>query len=114
MNLDRYEPAIQPIIPPRRDAVIEQRHQEGTVPLARDEAIRGIRREGRTVWKQTSGYHRRSLAETQVFRYKRIVGPMLRARTEPGQQVESRLGCVLLNRMTQLGRPDSYKVEEVG
>ena len=35
------------------------------------------------------------------------------ARGWANQQVESRLGCAILNRMTHLGRPDSYKVEKV-
>jgi hypothetical protein len=35
------------------------------------------------------------------------------ARGWANQQVENRLGCAILNRMTDLGRPDSYKEEKV-
>jgi hypothetical protein len=53
------------------------------------------------------------LAETQMSRYKQIIGDKLRARGWANLQVESRLGCAILNRMTHLGRPVSYKVEKV-
>ena len=83
------------------------------VPLARDEILRAIRKKSRKAWKEKSGYHRRSLAETQMSRYKQIIGDKLRARGWANLQVESRLGCAILNRMTHLGRPESYKVEKV-
>jgi hypothetical protein len=54
---------VQPIIPPRRNAKIKQHGNTRHTPLARDEAIRGIRRVGRKQWKQEIGYHLRSLAE---------------------------------------------------
>ena len=41
-------------------------------------------------WKNDSGYHRRSIAETQMSRYKQILGDTLRARTLPNQQTETR------------------------
>jgi hypothetical protein len=40
--------------------------------LARDENLRRIRLVGRAAWKRESGYHRRSLAETTMFRLKTI------------------------------------------
>ena len=59
---------IQPIIPPRKNAKIKQHGNTASEPLARDEAIRGIRCMGRKQWKQEIGYHRRSLAETAMYR----------------------------------------------
>jgi hypothetical protein len=38
-----------------------------------------MREVGRPQWQQQSGYHRRSLAETQMSRYKRLPGEKLRA-----------------------------------
>jgi hypothetical protein len=35
----------------------------------------------------------------------------MRSRTLEGQRVEVSLACKILNTMTQLGRPDSVKVE---
>lgn len=104
---------IEPVIVLRKDAKIQPHGNCNAPPLARDEILRGVRKKGRKGWKQQSGYHRRSLAETAMFRYKQIIGDHLRARTMVNQQVESRLGCKILNRMTHLGRPESYKVEKV-
>ena len=104
---------IEPIIALRKDAKIQQHGNGKAAPQARDEILRAIRHKGRKHWKRQRGYHRRSLAETQMFRYKQIIGDKLRARALANQQVESRLGCAILNRMTHLGRPDAYKVEKV-
>ena len=105
-------PAIQPIIALRKDAKIQQHGNSKAPPLARDESLRAIRQKGRKGWKQESGYHRRSLAETLIYRYKHLIGGQLKARSEANQQVESRLGCVILNRMIHLGKPQSYRVEK--
>ena len=105
-------PPIQPIIALRKDAKIQQHGNCKATPLARDEILRAIRRKGRKGWKQASGYHRRSLAETLIYRYKHLIGDQLKARSEANQQVESRLGCAILNRMIHLGKPESYRIEK--
>ena len=48
---------------------------------------------------------RRSLAETQIYRYKHLIGDKLKARSWENQQV-SRLGCAILNRMILSFRHD--------
>ena len=58
-------------------------------------------------------YHRRSLAETTMYRYKTIFGGHLSARTIEHQIVEARIKCKILNKMTQLGKPESYKMKNV-
>ena len=105
-------PPIVPLIALRKDATIQQHGNCKAPALARDEILRAIRQKGRKGWKQASGYHRRSLAETQLYRYKHLIGDKLKARTEANQQVESRLGCAILNRMIHLGKPQSYRVEK--
>ena len=105
-------PSIVPLIALRKDAKIQQHGNCKAPALARDEILRAMRHKGRKAWKQASGYHRRSLAETQIYRYKQLIGNTLKARTEANQQVESRLGCALLNRMIHLGKPESYRVEK--
>jgi hypothetical protein len=97
-------------VPPQRNARIWQHGNSKKTPLPRDENLRRIRRVGRKRWKQESGYHRRSLAETAVFRFKIIFGDTLRARTLLRQGTEARIKCAALNRMTQLGMPESYRV----
>jgi hypothetical protein len=96
-----------PIIPPQKNAKIKQHGNCKAPPLPRDEAIRSIRRQGRKKWKEESGYHLRSLAETALWRFKRCIGRVLRARTLVNQQTEARLGSKILNRMALLGMPQS-------
>lgn len=98
------------MIPPRRDAKIWQHSTCAGAPWQRDENLRAIRRTGRRRWKQESGYHRRSLAETTFFRVKTIFGPTLSARQFPQQATELFIKAAALNRMTHLGMPDSYRV----
>jgi len=97
-------------IPPRRDAHIWQHGNGAAQALPRDENLRRIRAVGRQQWKQESGYHQRSLAETAMFRFKTIFGDHLSSRVLHNQKTEARIKCVALNRMTQLGMPDSYRV----
>lgn len=98
------------VIPPRRDAKIWQHGNCAGAPWQRDENLRAIRQKGRRRWKQESGYHRRSLAETTFFRCKTIFGPTLHARAFPQQATELFLKVAALNRMTHLGMPDSYRL----
>ena len=61
-------------------------------------------------WKKASGYHRQDRVENAFFRYKSIIGDGLRARSPAGQGSEGVLGCEILNQMTALGRPVSYRI----
>jgi hypothetical protein len=101
---------ITPVIPPRKDAKI-RRHGKSKLPvLPRDEAIRGIRKLGRSEWKRQVGYHRRSLAETAMYRMKTLFGAGLKNRRDEGQKTEARLRCKILNHFTKLGMPKfTYK-----
>ena len=79
----------------------------------RDDAIRRIKElgeDGRAKWKRESGYHQRSLVETHMFRHKTILGDRLTARKKTTQATEVAIKCDILNRMTELGMPDSHKV----
>lgn len=99
------------IIPPRSNAKIQQHSNTQAQPYPRDENLRRIHQVGRKQWKQENGYHRRSLSETAIFRLKTIFGGKLRRRFFDNQAVELFLQCAALNRMIQLGKPDSYKVK---
>lgn len=96
------------VIPPQRNAKIWQHGNTRAERLARDQHLRQIRQHGRAAWKRASGYHRRSLAETAMFRLKTIFGDRVRARSFAGQAVQVLVRCATLNRLTQLGMPDSY------
>jgi hypothetical protein len=97
-------------IPPRRDAKIWQHANCEGEPWQRDENLRAIRRGGRKRWKQEAGYHRRSLAETAIFRLKTIFGAGVQSRNFGQQATELLLRARALNRMTQLGMPESYRL----
>jgi IS5 family transposase len=104
-------PTARIAIPPRRDAKIQQHGNAHAPPLPRDENLRAIRRQGRPQWKRESGYHRRSLAETAVFRFKTLFAERLSARLWETQVSQFQIRCRALNRMTHLGMPDSYRVD---
>ena len=93
------------IIPPRKNAKIWRHRNASSDPLPRDEAVRAIRRIGRKAWKELIGYHRRSLAETAMYRMKRCFGGSLKNRKPPNQQTEVALRCKLLNWFVALGVP---------
>ena len=98
-------------IPPRKGAKIWQHANTRAERHVRDENLRRIRKVGRREWKRESNYHRRSLAETTVFRFKTIFGDRVQTRVVENQFKELLLKTAILNRMTHLGMPDSYKVE---
>jgi hypothetical protein len=95
------------LIPPKRGA------QLSSNPLLnqRNRHVRSLDKHGRRQWEKRSGYSKRSLVENTMDRYKQIIGPELRARSLVGQRVEARIGCKILNVMTGLGMPDSYRVQ---
>ena len=95
------------VIPPARTANVSG---HGPRSPARDRTITVVKQLGRRRWKKTSGYHRQSRVENTFFRYKSIIGDGLRARSPTGQGSEVVLGCEILNRMTELGRPVSYRI----
>lgn len=100
----------QAAIPPRKDA--QPLQPDATAPShPRDQTLQRIEQVGRKAWKHESGYHRRSLAETTMFRLKTIFGGQVRSRTFDNQAVELFLQCAALNRMIQLAKPDSYPVD---
>ena len=99
------EQGTQPIIPPRRNAKIKQHGNSNESRLPRDEAIREIRRVGRKCWKESIGYHRRSLSETAMYRMKCCFGNDLKNRELTNQRAEARLRSKILNHFTHLGLP---------
>ena len=109
-GLNQYAPNAKVLIPPRKNAHIWQHGNSRLERLRRDENLRYIRRHGRKDWKQSSGYHVRSLAETAVFRMKIIFGDRLSARLIETQMTQALVRCAALNRMTHLGMPESYRV----
>lgn len=96
-------------IPPQKNAnkskqkVLEQRNKN----------IERIEEVGTKQWKKESGYHRRSLSETTMLRLKRIFGGEVSSREFDNQAVELFIECMMLNKMIQIAKPQSYVVSEI-
>ena len=95
------------VVPPARTANVSGHRPQSP---ARDRTIMLVKTLGRRRWKKASGYHRQGRVENTFFRYKSIIGDGLLARSPAGQGSEAVLGCEILNRMTDLGRPVSYRI----
>lgn len=95
------------VIPTRRNG----RPWKETTPGAqgRNETLRATRRFGRAIWRNWSGYHRRSLIEAKM-RCLKLLGERLMARTPDRQTAELQIRAALLNRFTALGTPETRRV----
>lgn len=109
-QLNAHSPGVTILIPPRANAKIWQHGNTKAERLKRDQNLRHIRQHGRQNWKTESGYHVRSLVETAMFRLKTLFGNSLSARRIETQSTQALIRCAALNKMTQLGMPQSYKV----
>ena len=100
--------AMRVLIPPGRNAKLSPK--PSTALEKRNRNIRSIRELGRREWHTSSGYSKRSMVENTMYRYKTIIGRSMWSRTFDGQRVEVQLASKILNTMTRLGMPDSYRV----
>ena len=99
---DRFGVGVEIIIPPPKTAVLSP-DADGN-PTLRDQRIAKIRAGGRMAWQASTGYNQRSRGETQMARWKMVIGRNLKARNFPTQKTEAKIGVNILNKMTELGR----------
>jgi len=76
---------------------------------AHNAALKACHRLGYAIWKQWSGYHRRSSVESKMHGFKRL-GKRVMAHTFERQAVELHVRVARLNRFTQLRRPTTVPV----
>ena len=76
----------------------------------RNEAIKRIGEVGRRQWRKESGAHQQARAENGIYRYKRIIADHLRAKHREAQKTEALIAVDVINRMTELGMPESAKI----
>ena len=100
---ERYGETLDVVIPPPKNAVT--RPQSARDPTVRDRHIAQIRSNGRMAWQAATGYNQRSRIETQIGRWKGVIGPKLKSRSFSRQITEIQVGQKVLNTMTALGRP---------
>ena len=96
------------IVPPRSGAVPSE--TAVTAPTQRDLHLQLIAERGRMGWQKASGYNWRALVEADISRYKRVIGDALRSRTDARQATEVIIAVRALNRMLELGRPESVRI----
>jgi Transposase DDE domain len=101
-------PAAAVIVPPRSSAVPSATAE--TAPTQRDRHLQAIAETGRMGWQKASGYNLRALVEAAVSRYKRVIGDTLRSQTNGRQATEVAIAVGVLNRMLELGRPESVRI----
>jgi hypothetical protein len=103
-----HTPDAAVIIPPRSTTVPSAAADIN--PTQRDRHIQLIKQRGRLGWQRVVDYGKRSLAEVAMFRYKKVIGRSLHARTLPTQKTEAKVACKVINIMTGLGMPVSRRV----
>ena len=92
------------VIPPDSNAVYNSDNH-----WQRNRNLQAIKTFGRMIWQKVRNYGRRNYSELSIQRYKKILGGALHARDFARQKMESMIGCGVLNKMTQLGMPISYR-----
>jgi hypothetical protein len=101
-------PEAAVIVPPRSSAVPSGTAE--TAPTQRDAHLRCIAERGRMGWQRASGYNWRALVESDVSRWKRVIGDGLRSRTDGRREAEVAIAAGVLNRMLDLGRPEYVRI----
>ncbi|CAM4437547.1 MAG: IS5 family transposase ISLlo3 [Legionellaceae bacterium] len=92
------------VIPPAVTAVSHKRNHP-----QRNRNLQEIKELGRIAWQKHRCYGQRNVSELAIQRYKRIIGNTLHAREFVRQRQEALIACGVLNKMTALGMPKSYR-----
>ncbi|HEX8373947.1 MAG TPA: IS5/IS1182 family transposase, partial [Geminicoccaceae bacterium] len=101
-------PEAAVIVPPRANAVPSDAAE--TAPTQRDAHLRCIAGRSRMGWQRASGYGWRALVESDISRWKQVVGDGLRFQTDGRQATEVAIAAEVLNRMLDLGRPNYVRI----
>lgn len=95
------------VIPPRKNAKMWKPDTPGA--RARNEAVRSSKYLGRALWRNLTGYHRRSRVETKMHCVK-LLGQRLSARDFDRQVAEIQIRAAILNGFTALGIPRTVAI----
>jgi len=101
-------PEAAVIVPPRSTAVPSETAE--TAPTQRDRHLQCIAEHGRAAWQKASGYTTRARVEATMGRFKQVIGDGLRSRTDQRRATEVDVAAHVLNRMLELGRPESVRI----
>ena len=103
-DLSKHFPDADIVIPPDKDAI----YNKGNHPL-RNRNVMEVKCFGRMGWQRARDYGKRNYSELAILRYKRILGNTMQSREFSRQKQEAMIACGVLNKMTNLGMPQSYK-----
>ena len=101
-------PEAAVIVPPRSTAVPSETAE--TAPTQRDRHLQCITEHGRAAWQKASGYTTRARVEATIGRFKQVIGDGLRSRTDQRRATEVEVAVHALNRMLELGCPESVRI----
>ena len=101
-------PEAAVVVPPRASAGPSGAAE--TAPTRRNAHLRCIAGRGRMAWQKASGYNWRALVESDIARWKCVIGEGLRSQTDGRQATEVAIAANALNRMLDLGRPEYVRV----
>jgi len=107
-SVTERHPEAAIIVPPRSNAVPSD--TAATAPTQRYRHLQHIAKHGRMAWQAASGYTKRAKAETGMSRFKQVIGDGLRSHTDGRQATEVGVAVHVLNRMLELGRPNSVRI----
>ncbi|HYZ33249.1 MAG TPA: IS5 family transposase [Crenalkalicoccus sp.] len=97
-------PEAAVVVPPRANAVPGEAAE--TAPTQRDAHLRCIAERGRMGWQRAAGYGWRALVESDISRWKRVIGDGLRLQTDGRRATEVAIATDVMNRMLDLGRSE--------
>jgi hypothetical protein len=63
-------------------------------------------------WQRDSGYNQRAGVEGQFARWRQVIGDELRFHSDHARATEVAIASQILNRMLDLGRPNSVRLAE--
>jgi len=95
------------VIPPRKTAKMWKPNTPGA--RARNEAVRSSKYLGRALWRQLTGYHRRSRVKIKMHCVK-LLGRRLAACDSDRQVAEIQIRAAILNGFTVLGIPRTVAI----
>ncbi len=99
-----HSPTVDVVIPPRSKAVLNDK-----AAAMRNRNIQEIAENGRMPWQKARQYGRRNFSELGVQRYQKILGDSMHSRDIMRQKQEAMIGCRVINKVTSLGMPASYR-----
>ena len=106
--VEARHPAAAVVVPPRANAVPSEAAE--SAPTQRDRHLLCMAERGRMGWQRALGYSWRALVESDVSRWKRVIGDGLRSQTDGRRATEVAIAAAVLNRMLDLGRPEYVRI----